>query len=626
MKNLNHFLIIWFLIFQGIISLNEFPTESTTFLTVNNTSIVDYEFDVLYYELYFDIDPVNDHFRSVQNITIFTLTNINSISFYLHSDLVLNDMKVWDNETNDVLIDSWEMDYNHLTEWHSGMKFALVEVNLHDYTDYNCEYWIHLDYSLKPEAIADDVGEELLRFTVSEKGTRALGWPSGIIPVFVNGIGYAVPHCIEIKHPNDMMCIATGTRISMIEEGDYIIETYSSNRTQSTAPSFSCDAYKIITMTQNNITLEFFYFEGEAISEEILNIILQGILLFTNTIGDIGDRHYQIGYVEVEDSFVGGTSRRDTIFIRTGIEIYKNFKTDLKDKVLLVTNLLHEIAHNWNGFVRGESWRDNKYFLWYQEGGANFLASWACEMTMGAEAASIYRKYNLERYEKHKGYDSSFNLKNVQFTNEMSDVVVAYEYAGLVWEQLFLKLGNETFFKGLAEFTQNYWINDKWNGLVTISNLFDSFEKYTEINVEGFLDQWGTHNAKINLLITNTHTEKEGNFYETTVEINVITDRDYEIFTSIGYNTDLGLNLVGVHITESGKHTINFTSEQEPKSIKIDPEYRVPRLGVYNPIYDIDIDFDFDLDHPVFRFVVSLFLLTVITIFVYIIIRKRRKH
>ncbi|MFX0184542.1 MAG: M1 family aminopeptidase [Candidatus Hodarchaeota archaeon] len=613
MKNTIHLLIIWLLIVQGTASLNEFPNESSVFLAIDNTSADNLELKVLYYELYFDIDPVNDHFRSKQNITIFSLSNSDMISFYLHSDLVINDIKVWDNETNDVLIDNWEMDYSRLTQWQAGMNFALVEVYLHNLIDHTREYCIHLDYTIKPEAIVDDVGEELLRFTVSKKGTRALGWPSGLIPVFINGIGYAAPHNIEIKHPNDMSCIVTGKRISIIEEGGYTIETYISNRLRPTAPSFSCDTYKTMTMTRNNITVEFFYLEGEAISEEILENILQGILLFTDNLGDTGDRHYQFGYVEVEDSLIGGTSRRDTIFMRTGR--YKNFETNLKDEVQLVTFLFHEIAHNWNGFVQGESWKGDKYFLWYQEGGANFLAAWACEMTRGAEAASIYRKYNLERYEQFKGYNSQYNLKNIPniYLSELSDIVVAYEYAGLVWEQLYLKLGKETLFNGLSDFTQNYWLNDELSELVTIDDFFRSFENYTEIDVESFLDQWGTHNAKIELLVTDTHTEKQGDLYETTVEINVVTDRDYEIFTSLGYDTDSGLNLVDVHITKRGKHTVKFTSEQKPKSIKIDPEYRVPRIGIYNPPDDF---------RPV---VVSLFLLTVITILIYVIVRKRKK-
>ncbi|MFW9994661.1 MAG: M1 family aminopeptidase [Candidatus Odinarchaeota archaeon] len=587
---------------------------SSSSLTAGSAAAASLKLEVLYYELYFDIDPENGLFRSIQNVTIRSLASSSIISFYLHSDLEISDIEIRDNETNDVSIDGWEMDYNRLTQGQADMEFALVEVNLHDFAGQDRQYYIQLEYSIKPEAIADDVGYELLRFTVSKQGTRALGWPSGAIPVFVSEINYAAPHSIEIKHPNDISCIVTGKRVSTVEEGDYTIETYLSNRLQATAPSFSCDTYRTMTLTRSEVTVEFFYFEGEAISEEILDQILQGILLFKEHLGDTGDRHYQFGYVEVGDSLTGGTSRRNTIFMRTGR--YKNLETDLKDRVLLVTFLFHEIAHNWNGFVQGESWSGNEYFLWYQEGGANFLAAWACEKTMGAEAASIFRKYNLERYELFKGYESLFSMKTITSTvlSELPEIAVAYEYAGVVWEQLFSKLGNKTLFSGLSDFTREYWLNGEWNGLVTIDDLFSSFENYTEIDVENFLDQWGTSNAVIEMAVTGTRTEKQGDTYETTVEINVVTDRDYEIFTSLGYSTGSGMELVDVHLTERGKQAVTFTSGEKPGSIEIDPEYKVPRIGVYEPPSDFG---------PGAGIVILVTVGTVGTV-IWLLIRKRR--
>lgn len=575
---------------------------------MNSENVNSLYLNVRYYDLYFEVDPANDHFRSVQNITIFTRSLSDTISFYLHSDLVINDVKIWDNETSEVRIDNWKMDYEDLIDGTVGMKFAKVEINLHNFITFSSEYYIHIDYSIQPEAIADDVGEELCRFTVSKKGTRGLGWLSGLVPMFTNGNDYAAPHSIEIKHPSDESCIATGKRVSTVEDGDYSIVKYISNR--STAPSFSVAAYKIMKMTQNNITVEFFYFEGEAISEGIINTLIQGINLFTDYLGDTGDRNYQFGFVEVDDSLTGGTSRGDTIFMRTGR--YKNLDTDLRDQVLMITFLFHEIAHNWNGFVQGSTWSGNDYFLWYQEGGANFLATWACERIMGAEAANLYRKFNLERYDRFKGYDSKYNLRTIPniFLSELSDIAVAYEYGGIVWEQLLLKLGEESLFKGLSDFTKDYWINDERNGMVTIYDLFEAFDKFTQIDVESYLDQWGIRNSIIELMISDTHSEKRDSSYQTTVEVNMVADWDYEIFTSLGYKTDTGMNLIDVHFTESGKHVIKFTSEQEPESIEIDPEYRVPRKGVYDPPSDSPIP--------------GLILLTGVVILGYTIIKRRK--
>jgi hypothetical protein len=158
--------------------------------------------------------------------------------------------------------------------------------------------------------------------------------------------------------------------------------------------------------------------------------------------------------------------------------------------------------------------------------------------------------------------------------------MIAYEYAGMVWEQVLLKLGNETVFNGLSDFVHNFWINESWTGAVSINDLFNSFEKYTEIDVEEYLEQWGITNPKIELYIIDTHTEKVGERFETTVEINVVADRDYEIFTSIGYDINSKQELVNVNFTKSGKQIVSFTTDAKPNSIQIDPEYRVPRVGV----------------------------------------------
>ncbi|MHA2028834.1 MAG: M1 family aminopeptidase [Candidatus Kariarchaeaceae archaeon] len=538
------------------------------------------QLEILFYEIYFDIDPINGRFYSSQNISLVAHSSVKSISFHLHSDLVINEIRMWDNASNDISIESWQTNQDQISEWTVGMKFLFTQVNLDDYLAVSAKYYLHVEYAIKPEVISSEVGDEIFRFVVSTQGTRGLAWPSGLVPKLTNANKYHAPHSISIKHPNDQSCMVTGNRVSTIKEGDYTTESYLSQRMQSTAPSFACDDYEILSLTRNNITVELFYFEGEAATQEVLEIILEGIILFTDHLGDTGDRHYQFGYVDVEKSQIGGTSRRDTIFMRSGDS--RNFETNLKDKVLFVTVLLHEIAHNWNGFIQGDTWSGNDYFLWYQEGSSNFLASWACEKIMGQEASKIYRKYNLERYEQFKGYNSQYNLKTIpnEYMTNLSDIMIAYEYAGMVWEQVLLKLGNETVFNGLSDFVHNFWINESWTGAVSINDLFNSFEKYTEIDVEEYLEQWGITNPKIELYIIDTHTEKVGERFETTVEINVVADRDYEIFTSIGYDINSKQELVNVNFTKSGKQIVSFTTDAKPNSIQIDPEYRVPRVGV----------------------------------------------
>lgn len=572
------------------------------------------QLEVSFYEIFFDLDAANSIFNSIQNISIFTVSSIDSLSFYLHSDLIINEIKIWDAYINEVSIDTWQTDYDQIIPAQAGMEFVETRVDLTTNLPPYEQYYLHLKYSIKPEAISVDLQDEMFRFVVSEKGTRGLAWPSGLVPLMIYSNRYANPHSITIKHPKDQSCLVSGNQISTIQEGDYIIDSYLSQPLQPTAPSFACDNYQVISLAKDNISVEFLYTEDEVITQEILEIMIDTIILFQNQLGDTGDRQYQFGYVDVEKSRIGGTIRRNTFFMRSGDQ--RDFDTNLKDMVLFITPLLHEISHNWNGFVLTDSWIGNDYFLWYQEGGANFLASWACEMVMGPEAASIYRKYNLERYDENKGYNSQYILKTIPYwsLDEISDVMIAYEYAGMIWEQLALKIGIENVISGLSDFVKKYWINEDWTGFVTINDLFDSLEKFTEIDVETYLDQWVTTNPVIKLQITDTHSEKVGSVYNNTVEINVESDKNFEILTSIGYKINSVNHLIDINFTKSGKQTISFTTDVIPDSIVIDPEYRVPRIGIVNSTED----------DTLVVYIVGASLVAILIIFSFRFIRKRR--
>ncbi|MHA2503608.1 MAG: M1 family aminopeptidase, partial [Candidatus Kariarchaeaceae archaeon] len=398
------------------------------------------------------------------------------------------------------------------------------------------------------------------------------------IPYF-GAEGYASPHSIVIKHPGDMSCLVSGQKISSQSEGEYTRVEFLQNYTsvEPAPPSFACDSYQVMSVSRNDYSLEFLTLEGETMTEELVENMLDGIFLYTETMGDIGIRHYQIGFVDLGETTVGATPRRDTIFVRSSF--YHNLDTDFQEKTLFLSVIFHEMAHLWNGFVQGDTWMGgNEYFLFYQEGGANFLSTWACGQILGTDAEIALRKDRLQRMAKFKHNESPYNLKYVPniFPEDLSWVGVAYEYAGMIWEQLRLKIGHQALFDGLIEFTQEYWLGRAQG--VDITDLFDTIEKYTEIDVEDYLAQWSTHNAVIELRVGRTRITKTGDTFESQIIVNVDADGDYEIFTSIGYQTDEGAQLVDVHFTEAGSQTVTFTSDQRPTNIVIDPEYRVPRL------------------------------------------------
>jgi len=72
--------------------------------------------------------------------------------------------------------------------------------------------------------------------------------------------------------------------------------------------------------------------------------------------------------------------------------------------------------------------------------------------------------------------------------------------------------------------------------------------------------------------------------YEVQVDLEIDADRDYELFTALGYKTSLDENwqLIDLHLTKGGRQRIKFKSDGKPLEIQIDPEYRVPQINLDN--------------------------------------------
>ena len=62
--------------------------------------------------------------------------------------------------------------------------------------------------------------------------------------------------------------------------------------------------------------------------------------------------------------------------------------------------------------------------------------------------------------------------------------------------------------------------------------------------------------------------------------MNVDSDEDYEILTSLEYKIDkIGKGvLIPLRFIKKGIQTVRFVSAKEPLFLKLDPDYRVPRM------------------------------------------------
>ena len=82
------------------------------------------------------------------------------------------------------------------------------------------------------------------------------------------------------------------------------------------------------------------------------------------------------------------------------------------------------------------------------------------------------------------------------------------------------------------------------------------------------------------MVIENVETRAKKGQYETEVAVNVDSDTDYEILTSLEYKTEKEGKAfsVPVRFVKKGVQSVRFESEKEPAFIQLDPEYCVPRM------------------------------------------------
>ena len=115
------------------------------------------------------------------------------------------------------------------------------------------------------------------------------------------------------------------------------------------------------------------------------------------------------------------------------------------------------------------------------------------------------------------------------------------------------------------------------------AGLIQCLRRHTGVDVAAYLEQWISHNARIDLSIQQVSIQPDGSGYSNVVVISVTGDRDYEMFTSLGYKTATSPDWVTipVHWTARGEYSVRFTSQERPILLKVDPDYLVPQT-IYN--------------------------------------------
>lgn len=549
-------------------------------LSIGFGQAIQYNFDVSSYNLNYKIDADKRIFKSTQDIIIKNASsgNLNKINFFLHPSLNIDEIVIQDSRDKNLPIKRWgKVGMTNIFK----NELQIIEVETKKKLASGKQYMFHLKYHMQSNAFKDSsqIPENSLDLVISRELSYAIGPTTGHIAIFNRNI--MAPFKLSIKYPEGNLSCVPGNFISSERMGEYVIENYSSQI--STIPTFSCAFYEKKTKKIGDLTFEYYLYPGQNFVDEMIDIPAQFVQLYTSTFGDIGTEVYRFGNIGAIDSKILSLENKSNVIYLSDL-LTRYYTYDEGVKFMFIGLIAHELFHNWNIF--SVNWT-GKLTDWFEEGGANFFASWASERIVGEEFSVSGRMHFTSSYSGEtgsRGYEADETLESVYKNNSGDpELMLIYYYGALVWEQLRKKVGDEDLLAGLEDFFRKYRFKT-----VTYQDFLLCLQTKTSVNVEEYLNQWIKNNAIIDLLISDVSIKEKGDFYSNEIEIIIDSDKDYELITSIGYKTSLEDEIVTIdlHTLRKGIHKVNFQSREKPVFIQIDPNCLVPQINLDNNIWN----------------------------------------
>ena len=531
------------------------------------------------YDLFFNIDLSHQLFQSKQTIS---LVNSNSsrreITFLIHPDLILDKIGFTDSRGSPLAVTGWSfgqpVSYTRLS---GAVTLNTVIVQFTNPIPPRQVLTMELDYHLKPERFQSGAGTNFYGLFISAQIQRAIGFDSGAFPVIEsNG---AAPLKISVTHPDSELCGIPGQLVTSETSPGFITSTYQAVRPYD--PAFSCATYQKEQSSLNGIGVEFYLTPDQTYSAGMGSAALAYFKLYRQLFGDPGFSTFRFVYVPTEVEGGGAESKGNTVYLgkQNNVDDFSNFDTDISVKNKFMALVGHEEFHEWNAYY--SSWSGD-LMQWWTEGGANFMSAWAGEMLWGEAYGRALRAQYSANYNAQMPYLFSGTLESpgniVQGDTWKGESTLTYDYGALVWEQLRHKVGDDALKAGLRDFIQQ---SNSQPG--TYADLVRCLERHTSVDVAAYLEPWIAHNARIDLSIKQVTIQPDGGRFTTEAVISVTGDKDYELFTALGYKTATSLDWVTIplHLTGRADYSVKFTSQERPILLQVDPDHLVPQT-LYN--------------------------------------------
>ena len=212
---------------------------------------------VVYYDLYFEINPSDKTFLSEQHIYLTgNLADGRKLYVFIGEDLIIDHLSLEYESGGELPITEWMVvDTDKIDYWWGQSVYSEIEIETVEEIRDDELLILNLDYHLPAEAIEDGVANNLYNLFVSSAGSHAGGPESGAFPVVSGNL--SAPFTITIKHPIAFQCALPGERVASENQNRFTTTTYQSNVPYD--PSFSCAPYTVIREKSGAMQIELFY-------------------------------------------------------------------------------------------------------------------------------------------------------------------------------------------------------------------------------------------------------------------------------------------------------------------------------------------------------------------------------
>lgn len=233
---------------------------------------------------------------------------------------------------------------------------------------------------------------------------------------------------------------------------------------------------------------------------------------------------------------------------------------------ILNSSYPHEILHNWWG---------NSVFVDYQsgnwaEGLTAYLADHLMKEIEGQGAA--YRRDTLKKYRDFVSADRDFPLSEFRSRHSAATEAVGYGKTLMGFHMLRLRLGDDNFRRGLAQFYRNFR-----GQRAGFADLQATFEEVSGEDLERFFDEWVTRPGAADLALEGVTTSAAATGWALRGVLRQRQTGPLELAVPIAVVTADGTM---THIVRSAEVETPFVIEtaSEPLALAVDPSFDLFRL------------------------------------------------